>query len=67
MKPRAISLKDAAARLGMSYGTARNRMAAGTFPIPHLPRIGRSWIKFSERDLDRYLDSAATDDARRSA
>ena len=65
MKPKAVSLREAAARIGLSYQTGRRRVAEGTFPIPELPRTGRSWHRYSERDIDRYLDQAATADVRR--
>lgn len=63
----AISLRDASARLGFSVKTGRRRIAEGTFPVPALPRHGKSWWKFSTADIDRYLNSAATDDARKGA
>lgn len=63
-RPCAVSLREAARRLGFAYITARQKMVAGTFPIPALPRQGREPWRFSERDIDRYLDSAATADAR---
>ena len=66
-KPCAVGLPEAAKRLGMAYSTARKKIADGTFPVPALPRSGRDWHKFSTADIDRYLGSAATDDARRSA
>lgn len=65
-KPRAVGLPEAAKRVGISYSHARHLIAEGTFPVPALPRRGRSWHKFSEQDIDRYL-SSATDDAQRSA
>lgn len=66
-KPCAVSLKEAARRCGWSYGTARHKVLTGTFPIPALPRRGREPWKFSEADIDRYLSSAATDDARQAS
>jgi len=60
---RAVSLREAAERCGMSYRTARRRVAEGTFPVPELPRRGREWHRYSELDIDRYLASAATADA----
>jgi excisionase family DNA binding protein len=59
-KPCAVRLPEAARRLGLSYSTARKKVADGTFPIPALPRHGREWYRFSERDIDRYLESAST-------
>lgn len=64
MKPKAVSLRVAAERCGMAYSTARRKVVEGTFPIPELPRRGLEWHRFSEQDIDRYLNSAATDDAR---
>lgn len=64
MKPSAVGLKVAAARLGMSYRDARRKVAEGRFPIPELPRQGRNWHKYSEVEIDRYLGSASTADAR---
>lgn len=64
MKPKAISLRQAAERVGYSYGHARRLIAEGTFPIPALKRLGaRGWHKFSEQDVDRYLATSATADA----
>lgn len=63
-KPKAVSLKVAAERCGMSYCTARRRMSQGTFPVPALPRHGKETHKFSESDIDRYLANGATADAR---
>lgn len=62
-KPKAVSLREACARLGMSVSTGRKRATEGTFPVPLLPRHGREWHKVSEVDIDRYLTSASTDDA----
>lgn len=63
-KPCAVSLREAARRLGYSYSTARRKIADGNFPIPALPRHGAEWHRFSEKDIDRYLDSASTAEAR---
>lgn len=64
---KAVSLREAAGRVGMSYRTARRKVAEGTFPVPELPRSGRDWHRYSEADIDRYLNTAATEDARKSA
>lgn len=65
---RAVGLPEAARRLGYSYTWARHLMAEGTFPVPALPRVGkRGWHRFSTRDIDRYLESAATQDAEQGA
>lgn len=66
-KPKAVSLRIAAERVGMSYTTARRKVALGTFPVPLLPRHGKEWHRVSELDIDNYLRNGATDDARRSA
>ena len=54
-KPCAVSLREAARRLGRSYQTARRQMALGTFPVPALPRHHREMHRFSERDIDRFI------------
>ena len=62
----AVTLREAARRCGLSYRTARRKVAEGTFPVPELPRIQpRDWHRYSTADIDAYLHSAATDDARR--
>lgn len=66
-KPCGVGLPEAARRLGMSYSTARKKVMVGTFPIPELPRTGREWHRYSEVEIDRYLDSASTADARKGA
>lgn len=58
----AVDLKEAARRLGMSYSTAKKKAMDGKFPIPALPRKGKEHWRFSERDIDRYLDGASTQD-----
>lgn len=62
-KPCAVSLKEAARRLGMSYSTAKKKAMDGKFPIPALPRRKDTehW-RFSEVEIDRYLGSASTQD-----
>lgn len=68
MKAKAVSLRIAAERCGMSYGNARRKVAEGTFPVPALPRVGpRDWHRYSEVDIDRYLANASTDDARKAS
>lgn len=62
-KPRAVSLREACSRLGMSYATGRRKIAEGTFPVPALPRHGREWHRFSDLEIDRYLADASTADA----
>lgn len=62
-KPKAVSLREACTRLGFSLSTGRRKATDGTFPIPALPRHGREWHRFSEYDIDRYLQSASTDEA----
>ena len=48
----------------MSYKTARRKVADGTFPVPELKRVGpRDWHRYSEVDIDAYLQSNATADA----
>ena len=66
MSDRAISLKEAARRIGLSYSHARHKVMEGTFPVAALRRQGRSWWKFSERDIEAYLASA-TEDAEKGA
>lgn len=63
----AVRLREAARRVGLSYRTARRKVAEGTFPVPALPRTGNDWWRFSTKDIDRYLNTAATADARKSA
>lgn len=62
-KPKAVSLREACSRLGMSVSTGRKRATEGTFPIPPLPRHGREWWRYSEYDIDAYLRTASTADA----
>lgn len=67
MKATAIGLREAAARLGRSYSWAWRKVNDGTFPVPELPRHGLEWHRFSTADIERYLHSASTDDARERA
>jgi predicted DNA-binding transcriptional regulator AlpA len=60
---KAVGLREASRRCGFSYSTGRKKVADGTFPIPELPRSGREWHRYSEADIDRYLNAAATDEA----
>lgn len=62
-KPRAVSLREACERLGFSISTGRRKATDGTFPVPLLPRHGREWHRVSEYDIEKYLRSAATEDA----
>lgn len=67
MKAKAVGLREAAVRVGMSYHTARRRVRLGTFPVPALRRVNpRDHHKFNDADIERYLDSAL-EDVRRSA
>ncbi len=59
---RALTLREVADRLHMSYEWARHLMAAGTFPIPALRRNGaRGHWRFSEAAVERYLASDTSD------
>jgi predicted DNA-binding transcriptional regulator AlpA len=66
MTARAVSLNACCERIGMSRRTAERALADGTFPVPHLPRRGRRGApyRFSTYDIDTYLQTAATADAR---
>ena len=62
--PRAVGLKEAARRVGIGHDHARHLVADGTFPIPELKRRSpHAHHKCSERDIDWYLENAATEDA----
>lgn len=65
-KPVAVGLREACRRIGIGYSTGALRVSLGTFPIPALPRRrgSRQHWRFSERDIDRYLSTAATADVR---
>ena len=47
--------------LGLSRTTAKRKLAAGTFPIPALPRLFHSKYRFSAAQIDRYLARATAD------
>ena len=66
MSAKAVSLRVAAERVGVSYQTARRRMADGTFPVPPLKRLGLRH-RFSEYDIEAYLRTNATADAEKGA
>jgi len=59
-----LTLEEVLAILRMSRTTAKRRFAAGTFPIPALPRHGQSPYRFAALQLDRFL-ARAMDGARR--
>jgi predicted DNA-binding transcriptional regulator AlpA len=64
---RAVDLRVACERLGMSVRTGERRLAEGRFPIPELPRPRRArGVKhlFSSVVIDRYLNDASTEDVR---
>ena len=61
MNLKAVGLKEAARRCNIAYSTARKRMADGTFPVPALRRYGHTWHKFSEKDIEAYLNSGTED------
>lgn len=67
MKAKAITLREAAKRLGYSYRHAQRLMSTGLFPVPALPRraLGR-WL-FSEVHIDAYLGEASTAEAEKGA
>lgn len=67
MSAKAIGLREAAARLGMSYGNAWRKVNDGTFPVPELPRKGLAWHRFSSAVIDAYLapSGASVEDARK--
>lgn len=61
----AVGLRACCERLGISVCTGRRRLAAGTFPIPSLPRkAAGEHVKFSSSEIDRYFDEASVADAR---
>lgn len=65
MKSHAVGLRACCQRLDISYTTGKRRIAAGTFPIPALPRkAAGEHLKFSSSEIDRYLDEASVADAR---
>lgn len=66
MNARAVGLRECARRIDISYRTAQRLVAEGTFPVPELTRVGRKH-RYSERDIERYLDENATADARKAS
>jgi excisionase family DNA binding protein len=60
-----LNLGDACKALGISRRTAARMLAAGTFPVPELPRVQRGRYRFSAIHVDRYL--ARLSPVRRSA
>lgn len=63
-QPVALTLNEVCRRLGVSRRTAERLLAHGQFPVPALPRIGRSHWRFSSSDLNHFLLNASTADAR---
>lgn len=55
-----ISLSDASRWIGIRPGTARNRLCAGTFPVPTV-RFGDLRL-VDIRDLAEYLDRSSSGD-----
>ena len=65
MSARSIGLRACCERLDISYRTGKRRIAAGTFPIPSLPRRSRGeHLKFSTAEVDRYFEEGSVADAR---
>lgn len=67
---RGVDLAECCRRLGISRRTGERLICEGRFPIPELPPLGQEGSRrprrtYSTADIDRYLDTAATD--RRSA
>ena len=61
----AVSLREAARRIGISYGYARRLVMEVRFPVPHLPRLGPlGHFRFSPTEIASYLGDASTADAR---
>jgi len=61
----AVGLRETCRRIGLSYGYGQRLTMVGTFPVPHLPRIGRlGHFRFSTVEINRYLADASTQDAR---
>jgi predicted DNA-binding transcriptional regulator AlpA len=58
-----LTLEELLGVLKMSRTTAKRRMAAGSFPIPALPRQGQERYRFAAIQIDRYL-ARAMDGAR---
>ncbi len=63
---RALSLEETCERIGVSLRTGVRLLSDGRFPVPSLPRHGsRSWHRFSTFEIERYLQTASLQDARR--
>ena len=54
LPPDLITLNEAAARLGISWDTAKNLANEGTFPGDAARRVGRQW-RVSVPKLERWL------------
>lgn len=63
---KAVSFRVCCARIGIAPRTGERLLAEGRFPIPELPRLTRTH-RYSELDIQRYLDRAATSTLKRSA
>jgi predicted DNA-binding transcriptional regulator AlpA len=59
----AVSFRVCCQLLGLSVRTGERLLAQGRFPIPELPRLTHRRT-FSQADIDRYLDQAATEHRR---
>jgi predicted DNA-binding transcriptional regulator AlpA len=59
-EPRAVSLPEACARLGLSIRTGNRLVAEGRFPIPELPQLGVKRHRYSSAVIDEYLLTAST-------
>lgn len=62
----AVGLREACRRLNRSYRTGQRMLAAGTFPIPELPRPprgpGSRKHLFSTVDIELFLTGASVAD-----
>jgi predicted DNA-binding transcriptional regulator AlpA len=56
MEKRLLSIKEIGAYLNISPQTIRNRLSAGTFPIPPIKIGGK--LLWDRRKVDRFLDEA---------
>lgn len=66
MSAKAVSLRVACDRLGLGYRTGQRLIADGKFPIPYLQRhSGTAHYRFSEYDIESYLQDNSTADVRR--
>lgn len=50
----AVTERDAASRLGLSYRTLQRWRMTGVAPIRPLPGLGRL-VRYATADIDRYL------------